>query len=394
MKAHCLLRVAALFAAIFMAAIMGCEYDGATALYNQKHEETGTPQITGLNPAAAVAGVNYITILGQNFSAEVGKNKVYFDGAEAEIVNESATSLTVRRPAEIGDSTTAKVVAYEALEVAKYAPYRIDPVMQLYGSIVENMQLSVVAVDHSENFYFVETVSRNIVKVTSGGQKTVVGVAARVPTDARIGPGERLYMTGNNRSIEVFDPQTGLGKDWRRCPSGKVVKFGDFDANGYFYTGGTRSDLVIVAPDSTFRSAGVYTGASDIIAVRVYNGYVYLAVKATAQSTPSIWRHSIDASGNLGPQELVLDWASAGVVASATLRSLAFSADGIMYIGTNSTNPIMSLNLSNGSQDTFYKGILPSSADHLAWGSGNYLYMLFGGTRDDVIRIDMGARGQ
>lgn len=396
MKTQSLIRVVAFFVAVSMVVITGCEYDVTQPQWEQGYQAPPTPRITQIEPDnTARPGVNTITLRGENFAATADENDVYFGIVAAEIVANSATAITVRRPNLVTDSCTVKVVSNNALVVAKYdRPYKIEPVVGRYGSFLDNLALSVVAIDNAENLYAVEAASRNIVKVTPDGQKTSLGVAARVPTDVRIGPGGKLYMPGNNRSIEVFDPQTGLGKDWRRCPSGKIVRYGDFDANGYFYTGGLRSDLVIIAPDSTFRSAGVYTGASEILAVRVYNGYVYVAARAA--SPVSIWRHSIDANGNLGPQELVLDM-SVTAFSSRLVKSLTFSSNGTMYIATDSADPILIADPTAGSADILYKGILPSNCKHFYWGIGNYLYMIRGdtalGQEWTIFRIDMGTTG-
>ena len=81
----------------------GCEYDGPTSMYNNtKDEQTVAPKITQLNPAnEAGPGVNYITIMGNNFVADEGRNKVYFDNYETEIISASADAIKVRRPAII-----------------------------------------------------------------------------------------------------------------------------------------------------------------------------------------------------------------------------------------------------------------------------------------------------
>ena len=192
--------------------------------------------------------------------------------------------------------------------------------------------------------------------------------------------------------------QSGALKLWRNCPSGKIVKFGDFDPNKYFYTGGVRTDLVIISPDSTFKYAGVYS-ASEILGVRVYNGYVYVVAKNPAGQTPSvgIWRHSIAAGGSLGPKELVLDWDGAGPFASRTIRAIAFAANGIMYIATDSPNPMLIFDPATHSLDYFYKNIIPSYCKQFCWGRGNYIYLISGNTSPAqdwlVYRVDMGTTG-
>jgi hypothetical protein len=383
--------------------MVGCEYDGATAVYYQEHAQTPTPAITGINPGVAGGGVNYITIVGKDFSAEAGNNKVYFDGALAELVNSSTTSLTVRRPSRAGDSTTVKVVSYGALLTAKYGPYKITQVSSAHGNFASGNQLSVLAVDKAENLYWVETVSREITRFTPDGQKAIVATALRAPSDARIGPGGRLYLIGSgtgHREINAVNLETGAIKQWHRLAASKPVKFGDFDASGYFYAGGTRTDLMVITPDSTNRATGFYA-ANEILAVRVYNGYLYVAARVpgtpSAPNPSSISRHQIlDALGNLGSKELMIDFAG-GEFASRTIRALTFSADGIMYIATDSPDPLLIFNPATSSVDYLYKGILPSYCKQFYWGTGNYLYMIRGDTalqqEWNVYRIDMGTNG-
>jgi len=64
--------------------------------------------------------------------------------------------------------------------------------------------------------------------------------------------------------------QTGEVKVWYTAKGS--VKFGDFDAYGYLYAGGSLTDLEIIAPDSTSKLFGVYA-ASEILAVRASYGY-------------------------------------------------------------------------------------------------------------------------
>ncbi len=216
--------------------------------------------ITALIPDTAKAGVNYITIAGENFSTKAGKNKVYFGNVPVDAVSESATELTVRRPNLTGDSITVKVDNIDgALVVATRGPYKIDPVIENYGAFIENRFLSAVTVDAAENVYVTSVDSNYIFKVAPGAQKVVLTKATQVPVDIKIGPDGRLYMvgggsgTGGNRNIFVCNVQTGELHQWISLATGKNVKFGEFDANGYFYVGGgNRIDIWVIAPDSTF----------------------------------------------------------------------------------------------------------------------------------------------
>lgn len=399
MKAHCFLMIAVLFMAVLVI-MTGCEYDAAQPLWYEDFTAPPSPQITKIEPDnMAKAGVNTITILGENFATGTGANIVYFGSATADIFEATATSIKVYRPNLATDSCEVKVVSNGAFLVAKYQKaYKIDPVMKEYGGFRDNLALSVAAVDQAENLYVVETGSRNIYKITPDGGKTTLGQASRAPTDAKIGPDGRLYLPGNNRAIDMVDLATGATTRWIHLPAGKVVKFGDFDTNGYFYTGGARTDLMIVAPDLTTRAAGIYptttTGANnDIIAVRVYNGYVYVATRSSATGPATIWRHAIGAGGTVGPQEMVIDM-NATAFASQALRAILFSANGTMYLATDSTNPILIVNPTTKNVEILYKGILSPYCKQFCWGAGTSFYMISGdtilGQVWTVFRVDAG----
>ena len=390
--------IAALFIVAALTGMTGCSYDAAQPLWYEDFNAPSSPQITSIEPdAVAKAGVNTITIHGQNFPTGEGTNFVYFGNTVANIFEVSATSIKVYRPNLGIDSCTVKVVSSSALLVAKYPKkYRIDPVVENYGGFRDNLALSVVAVDHAENLYVVETGSRNIYKITPDGGRTTLGRASRVPTDGRIGPDGKLYLPGNNRAIDVVDLTTGAVTRWTQLPAGKVVKYGDFDANGYFYTGGIRTDLVIVAPDLTTKVAGVYptSGTTEIIAVRVYNGYVYVATRTSPTGPATIWRHKLNAGGNPGAQEMVIAM-EATQFASNTISAFAFSANGKMYLATDSpADPILIVDPNTKNVEILYKGILTPYCKQFCWGTGTYFYMISGDTNSGqewiVIRVDAG----
>jgi len=341
-----------------------------------------------------VPGVNYITIEGQNFSAVPDQNKVYFDGYQAEIVSSSTTAITVRRPNKVGDSTTVAVVNNSALQVAKHGPYKIKPVLSTYGQFLQGDQLSAVAVDAQENVYVVQRTPRTVYKVNPDGEKTILGEAARTVTDAMLSPGGTLLLLMNNRMIGQINVETGEYSEWVNLS--KRVAFGDFDSNGFFYTGGSNTDLLIIAPDLSTRLIGVYA-QSDIRGVRVFSGYVYIFAENSrpTEDEPALafWRHPFgDSPGTLGEKELVLDWATTGEYAAAEVKDFTFSADGVLYVGTDDVHPLFMLN-PDQSQDILYKGILPAYTEQIVWGNGNYLYIIQGGDKWDLLRVDMGAPG-
>jgi hypothetical protein len=380
---------------LLLAGVTGCKYDVATPKYYDKFVNPLTPTITGLIPQdEAGGGVNAITINGENFASGADSNKVYFGTFNTEVISATPTAIVVRRPNVTGP-VTVKVVPYDAIEVARYSsPYMVDTVITTYGGFMQNIQLQAVAVDNEENVY-VCYADRTMFKIPSGGETTAIGHSGRVVTGMAIGNDGLLYLFANNASISRMNPADGTDTDWIKLGT-KKVSFGDFDRNGILYAGGKNSDLFVIQSDGTFAALGVYA-TSDIRAVHVYNGYVYVAVAGTG-NVWSVFKHQIlDANGKLGDKQPVLDQAASGVYSQSAFKDMVFSQDGTLYVATNYEQPILMIN-PDQSQDILYKYIIPSNPGPvmLAWGSGNYLYSIIGSQTPQpnwkLYRIDMGTK--
>jgi hypothetical protein len=405
MKAHRFLMIMTLLlTALLGLVVTSCEYDVAEPQWDKDYTLASSPVISGVEPAGEAApGVNTITIHGEGFVGISNTNGVYFEVPEtttvlAEIVEMTPTFIIVRRPNLATQSANIKINSDSAGLVVKYGPYRIDPVLQQYGSFLENLQLGSIAVDNAENLYVTEYVSRLIRKVTVDGQKSVVDTVTRPPTDSRVGPDGHLYVLESNRLVERLNLQSGEVEPWHRLSANRQLRFGDFDANGNLYAGGVRTDLWVIHQDSTSATADVYA-SDEILSVRESSGYIYVAARTANETYPSrIYRHTYDASGTLGAQELVLDLGTTAQFDTLAITSLAFSSDGKIIISTDAPNPLLVFNPANGSLDYFYKSILPPYSKQLAWGNQNYLYTIIGNTTPaqnwTVYRVDMGINGE
>jgi hypothetical protein len=394
-------QILATFMIVSIMVMTGCEYDGPTAMYYQKSAQTTPPVITKLKPdKAATAGINYITIDGENFSEVADKNKVYIDGYQAEIVNHSDTSIRIRRPNRSGDSLSVKVTVFGAIEIAEYGPYKIDPVFTPYGKFLSSVELGATVVDRNENVYIFEnnTPNRYIYKITPDGERTLFGSnpILSMVYDAIVGPNGNLIIFMKQREIYHLDLASGADTIAVWATVAKRVSLGDFDSFGNLYTtGARRTDITVVKPDFSSRLLGLYA-SDEILWLRVYENFIYALVDITTpdELNPklAIWRHIIlDSDGNLSDRELVLDWSKSGEFAESKPITFTFSDDGNIYIGTDHVHPIMFLDPDDGKKDVVYKGILPSSAANIVWGNGNYLYMILGRPNWNLIRIDMGS---
>lgn len=375
----------------------GCEYDGPTAKFNEPLEETLTPEITNIEPAVeAGGGINKITITGVNFNSDPEKNKVYFSGTNVDILSSSTTSITVRRPNLVNDAAIIKVVNYDLMEVAEISPYRITSVMERYGGFIENLDIAALEADKEGNVYAIMNIPpRTIYKVTPDGEKTAICEFDGTPKDAKMGPNGNLLVMRNNRAIEQIDLTTYEQTEWYKAA--KKVSTGDFDANGNFYGGSSRSDLLVVTKDLVESQAGYYI-RDEILCIRVYNNAVYVLVEVASPTEENpeiaIWKHPItSANGSLGTRELILDWTKTEMFAmDYEANYFTFTADGVLLLGNSSENPIYMI-YPDGTTDIFYKSIIPTSAEKLVWGPGNYMFMVLGGEEATLLKIDMGAPG-
>jgi hypothetical protein len=415
MKAHRLFPIAALLFWATLAYVAGCKYDVTEPMWNQPYTPPGTPQITSVDPASeARPGVSTIAIHGSNLVVQAtdagvsDASVVLFGGSQAEIVTSNANLIVVRRPNLVSDSCVIRVAPHNAIVTAALGPYKLYPVLEKYGSFLQNIPLAGIAVDNAENLYVVETDNKFVHMATPNGDNTILGGGTSktsfTPFCARIGPDGNLYVTENNRSIDKINVTTGAKATWTQLPSGKVVKFGDFGPGGYFYAGGPRTDLCIIPPAppnplllTQMKLAGSYN-TDEILAIRVSNGYVYVASRTFGtQNAAKIWRNLIVAD-SVGSQELVIDMATTSF-GSDLVTDIAFSSAGTMFIGTASANdPLLIVDPATSQVDNFYKGIVPGYCDGFTWSkSSNYLYAICGSTAAavtwTVYRIDMGAVG-
>jgi len=380
--------------------LAGCEYEVAKPQWEQDHENPPVPVITEMDPAeGAIAGVNAITLIGENFADSLQRNHVYFNNVEAEIIEASSASITVRRPNLESDSSvvnsSVKLVSYDALLVAAYSdPYPVFSVTEQYGNFIENLTLAAITTDQDSNLYVVETTSRNIYKITPDEEKSLVGVAGGTVYDLKMSPSGKLILLFNNKEIHQVDPDAVVDTAVVWTGVKKRVKYGDFNESGNFYAASKSSDLICVKPDLTSRQLGFYS-SDEIFCVRVLDNDVYVLVKLkNGEPELGIWKHEIlDADGNLGEGQLVLDWAETGDFADVDPTGFDIDAESNIYIAADrEENPLM-VRYTNGDLDTYYKDIIPGPAKQIIWSTGTHLFMILDGDEKNVLRIDMGVQG-
>ncbi len=438
MKDRRFLLMASIIVVVVNAVFIGCKNDVAGPMWNNPPASSLDCSITGISPAQALAGVNTITITGNNLSGALDSttvtrysyytdtlnlkdsillsnqsfvfNGVYFNNVQASVISISPGMIKVYRPNIVSDDCSITIASNKALVSAKYDHYKITSINEQYGSFVANVALSTVTVDNAGNLYVVETANKYLWKVTPDGKSTKITtsvggdtslVLTRAPSDAKIGiDGRFYYLNGvfpNTKEIHMVDFNMPTVKDslWYTFAPVKNVICGDFDANGYFYTGGRKSGIQIIRPDRSKRDDGYYS-TDTISTMRVFNGYIYVATRK------GIFRHSMSDTSKIGAPELVLDLTQGIFPSIFPIKAFSFSSDGTkMYIGTYSQYPVLiasvpsNLPIQPSSVDFLYKDILSLYCNQFCFEK--YLYIICGNSTPAVnwtlYKVDVGTIG-
>jgi len=263
---------------LLIAAFVACSYDEPPLVFDPSAPGNAAPKINSVEPqGAAFAGFTEIKIAGDNFSARLGDNLVYFGNEKGQITSVSKTEIKVISPNRIEDNLTIKVVVAGALAIAQFSPYQLKAVSTEYGNFTNLDQVFAIAVDANENLYaHMRTGSVSVVvKVAPDGAKTEFG---RTPfpqaLEMQIGPGVNLYLHRSLGNLFRIGAGGGEAQPFATLPA-RTATF-DFDANGNIFAAGNRSGVFAVSSGGEPTATNKFL-AYDVRTVRVFNDYVYVA---------------------------------------------------------------------------------------------------------------------
>lgn len=372
--------------------LAGCEYENPAGIY--PITSASNPTITAVTPDSAVNGITQIKITGQNFAPMPNQNFVYFGTTAGQVIQANPTEIIVQRPVDISGTFTLKVVARDAFMLDEYGPYKLEPGVVQIGIF---SKYNSIAVDLAENLY--AELDKIVYKFSPDGGVTQYGTTSFSSSAMRPGPGGQLYIQKRDNP-DFFAIPAGGGEAVKIGRIKSRVSFFDIDTEGYLYSGGSANGLYVTKPDFTVSAEFPgYKNAWAIKAVRVFNGFLYVAadtiLKVPDYHYSRIWKHELKGAGQLGERIDVLKWANAGVYSETELLDLTFSADGILYLATTHTNPIAMLQ-ADGTLEPLYPGLLETPATQIFWGTRPYLYQNRVGRIDDesgLYRIIIGQAG-
>ncbi len=378
-----------------------CERTPTPSVYQENAPTRPNPVITAiLPPGKGIAGISHITIKGNHFDPDTGKNSVFFGSRRAKMISASAQELVVLAPEVVDDSIPVRVSVQGALLYSNVVYYALEEAAIEYGLYgLENEDLYGITVDSQENLY----VSLNpfrLDKITPDGVrhdnwgKTIGVVNAK---RLKVGPGGYIYFAKHNNRIYRIPLAGGNSSTYVSSLPGKVYDF-DFDENGNIYAGGNNDQLIFIRNDQTVAAVASYPDVY-IKGVRIFEGYVYVAGRE-GDSLEAVWRNPILSPGNLGEREMVFNLTRARLWEGIKILSMAIDSAGNLFLGTNAPDPILILLAASNYQqyEWLYPGYLLPDIFDMTWGTGEYLYLTrransaFGSTTR-IIRVNVQRRG-
>ena len=369
----------------------GCDSGTAPSIYDPDRSALPDPVIESIVPeGSALAGVDIVTITGNNFSAEPANNLVYFEGIRGELLESSPTDLRVRPPNTPLPEIMIRVAVIGAENFSNSVTYSLEAAAEYFGNIVAFEDIFGITTDPDGNVYvslFSDSRSVGIIRMTPEGERSQYVETTFGWADMAFGPDGYLYSARSVRALFRF--QEGSGQEtWVVIPNTSVrLTTLAIDENGRVWAAGKNTDIYSIAADKTVTS---FPFEAEIRDLALFDGHLYAA--GLQLDTGKVWRFSIDSNGQLGAADEIIDATAYG---GADVFALAVTTSGHLYIGTDAADPVIIVS-PGGTWEPLYPGILESPANRFAWGPSGHLYMVGNRTelRDPAItRINTRREG-
>ena len=352
-------------------------------IWDEDDQGNASPSISSVEPEeAAFAGIDTLTINGQNFSENASANLVYFNNMLGEVISATSTRLKVVTPNLVSDSVQIRVAVQGAFLFADHSSlYTLTAAVLDYGPFDQFTDIFSLDLDRDENLIVSMdgTPNAEFWIVDTNQDSAVWSGALAKGSGMKLGPTGSVYFVNYQRYL--YKDEQGTPKEnteiFKRL-NGNVTDL-DFDSNGNLFAGGTGSiiDVVDINDDGGLTSGVTEVknlDTLDVISLRVFNDHLYV-LTTTVSSDQAIYKMQIlDDSGSLGDMELVFDWSAYTNKLSSAL-CFTLSETGDLFVGSDSDVQPLTY-IQNGNASGFYSSILTAPITYMAWGNSNYLYLI------------------
>ena len=352
-------------------------------IWDEDDQGNASPSISSVEPeGSAFAGIDTLTINGQNFSENTSANLVYFNNMLGNVISATSTSLRVVTPNLVSDSVQIRVAVQGAFLFADHSSlYTLTAAVSDYGPFDQFTDIFSLDLDRDENLIVSMDGSPNAEFwiVDTNQDSAVWSGALAKGSGMKLGPTGSVYFVNYQRYL--YKDEQGTPKEnteiFKRL-NGNVTDL-DFDSNGNLFAGGTGSiiDVVDINDDGGLTSGVTEVknlDTLDVLSLRVFNDHLYV-LTTTVSSDQAIYKMQIlDDSGSLGDIELVFDWSAyTNKLSSALCFTLSEAGD--LFVGSDSDDQPLTY-IQNGNASGFYSSILTAPISYMAWGNSNYLYLI------------------
>ncbi len=352
-------------------------------IWDEDDQGNASPSISSVEPEeAAFAGIDTLTINGQNFSENTSANLVYFNNMLGNVISATSTSLRVVTPNLVSDSVQIRVAVQGAFLFADHSSlYTLTAAVSDYGPFDQFTDIFSLDLDRDENLIVSMDGSPNAEFwiVDTNQDSAVWSGALAKGSGMKLGPTGSVYFVNYQRYL--YKDEQGTPKEnteiFKRL-NGNVTDL-DFDSNGNLFAGGTGSiiDVVDINDDGGLTSGVTEVknlDTLDVLSLRVFNDHLYV-LTTTVSSDQAIYKMQIlDDLGSLGDLELVFDWSAyTNKLSSALCFTLSEAGD--LFVGSDSDDQPLTY-IQNGNASGFYSSILTAPISYMAWGNSNYLYLI------------------
>ena len=384
-------RLVPLAALVF--ALAACD-SGGSSLYDPDAQTGPAPVIASVSPDGVVlAGVDAVTIRGQNFSAAPSENRVVFDdaagnSAAGEVLTASPSELVVRTPNLPNAALRVRVAVQGAQDYSNPVPLPLSPAFESFGDIGRTEVPYGIAADADGTLYLSlenEGVSVGVIQIAPDGTRSPY-FASTFPWAALARGGDRLFGVrrvraafelpegGSQGVLGAFQPTSLLLVGIAATPAGVV------------YAGGNEPALFRVNADG---SASQTDFPTNIRALAYADGTLYAIGAGTAGAADQLYAVPLAADGTPGTPQAVAPLPAVGM-------ALAVAADGTVFVGLDRvTDPIVTV-APGGQVEVLYPDVLSGPIASLAYGAGTQLYAVreaANGEAADVLRVETRREG-
>jgi hypothetical protein len=404
-----------IFALLFAVSIVfsgGCTDEPQETINNpsQIGPDRDPPVIDDVQPQSALAGVSQVVINGQNFSATAENNLVFFNAQQADILEATETRLTVMAPDVVGDSVKLKIAVQNVELYSNTIYYKMNPAVNYVSPDIEadrnvNRKYYGITIDAEGNVYSSITEQsdqgRGILEVTPDGD---LNTFAEGPSSGliskfdrlRLGPNDEIYCA--NAVPGIFKMVEGASgpETWVAGGNGINAKVYDmdFDQNLNLWAG--SDDKFFRVTQDKDVAEFEFDNPGRTVGVRVYDGYVYVALIRDEQSM--VVRYEIISADELGDEEVYFTFDSG--LENYRISGVTFDNQGTMYVGLNSEIVVADLDrviikvYSDGSYEDLYPRLVEGDIYNprvygLRYGQGNKLYYVRQQALEDRVTQDV-----